>query len=265
MFVNINVVKGQDLYFILNHPINYVRLVGVVVAFDVRETRYIMTLDDSSGATIEVTCKRQAPKPTTNVYGSNATTAREALPPLLAADLDDGGGYGIAPSNNNIKMARIDIGSVVKVKGVVGEYRGEKQLMLERIFLIRTTTEEAAAWAEYSAFHRKVLSKPWVVGKEEQRRAREMADGSYRKEELRRRMRKKRKVEEQQGKDFVKDHKKRLRPEPNTSTPQPDKVVAVRAGREARGEKAGDVRHKKVNHVERRGAAASKEFDALGL
>lgn len=100
-----------------------------------------MTLDDSSGATIEVTCKRQAPKPTTNVYSSNAATARKALPPL-GADLDDGGGYGIAPSNNKITMGGIDVGSVVKVKGVVGEYRGEKQLMLERICTLHFLWQE---------------------------------------------------------------------------------------------------------------------------
>lgn len=120
------------MYFVLNHPINYVRLVGVIVAFNVHETRYILTLDDSSGATIEVTCKRQALRPTTNVHGSNAATTREPLP-SSGADLDNGGGYGIAPSNNKINMGGIDVGSVVKVKGVVGEYRGEKQLMLERI------------------------------------------------------------------------------------------------------------------------------------
>ncbi|KAL9043920.1 MAG: hypothetical protein Q9214_002909 [Letrouitia sp. 1 TL-2023] len=255
---------GQDLYFVLNHPINYVRLVGVVVAFNVQETRYIITLDDSSGATIEVTCKRQAPKPTTNLYSFNAATAREALPPF-GTNLDDGGGYGIAPSNNRIELGGIDIGSVVKVKGVVGEYRGEKQLMLERIFLIRTTTEEAAAWAEYSALHKKVLSKPWVVSKEEERRAKEMVCGSYHKKELRRRMQKKRKAKEEQGRAQVRDHKKRLRPEPTPSISKLDGAIAVRARRETREKRVGDVRHKKINLVERCRPAESKEFDALGL
>ncbi|KAK4691823.1 hypothetical protein P7C71_g5261, partial [Lecanoromycetidae sp. Uapishka_2] len=47
--------EGQKLYFHLNHPIKWVRLVGVIVAFEILPTLWIMILDDSSGATIELT------------------------------------------------------------------------------------------------------------------------------------------------------------------------------------------------------------------
>ncbi len=44
------------LLFYLNHPIQFVQVVGVVVAFDEYfEKFWLFTIDDSSGATIDVT------------------------------------------------------------------------------------------------------------------------------------------------------------------------------------------------------------------
>lgn len=35
--------EGQDLWFYLNHPIRWIRIVGLVVAYDELENRYILT------------------------------------------------------------------------------------------------------------------------------------------------------------------------------------------------------------------------------
>jgi len=43
---------------------------------------------------------------------------------------------------------RLDIGTVIKVKAVIGEFRHVKQLELKRIYVIRTTGEEMKEWAE---------------------------------------------------------------------------------------------------------------------
>lgn len=43
---------------------------------------------------------------------------------------------------------RLDIGSVVKAKGTISEFRGIKQIDLKRIWVVTTTNEEAQAWAE---------------------------------------------------------------------------------------------------------------------
>lgn len=55
----------------------------------------------------------------------------------------------------------MDIGTVVKAKGTISEFRGVKQLDLKRIWRVTTTNAEAQAWIETVAFKQKVLSTPW--------------------------------------------------------------------------------------------------------
>lgn len=43
--------------------------------------------------------------------------------------------------------------------------------------ILRTTNEEAAAWAKYATYKRDVLSKPWVLTDKEQRQAERRAQG----------------------------------------------------------------------------------------
>ena len=43
--------------------------------------------------------------------------------------------------------------------------------------LVRTTSEEATAWAENAAFYKNVMCKPWVVTERDQRRAKKKAAG----------------------------------------------------------------------------------------
>jgi hypothetical protein len=56
---------------------------------------------------------------------------------------------------------RLDIGTVVKAKGTLSEFRSIKQVELKRVWVVATTNEEAQAWAETAAFKQEVLSKPW--------------------------------------------------------------------------------------------------------
>lgn len=58
---------------------------------------------------------------------------------------------------------KLDIGTVVKAKGTITEFREIKQLDLKRIWVVSTTVEEAQAWAETAAFKQNVLSKPWHI------------------------------------------------------------------------------------------------------
>lgn len=64
----------------------------------------------------------------------------------------------------------LDIGSVVKAKGTISEFRGIKQLDLKRIWVVSTTNEEAQAWAETAAYKQKVLSIPWHISSREHKR-----------------------------------------------------------------------------------------------
>ncbi|KAI9678859.1 MAG: hypothetical protein M1817_005919 [Caeruleum heppii] len=139
--------EGQNIYFHLNHPIRYVRLVGVLITFEAWERRWQMILDDSSGSTIEVVCPKPPPPPPPAV----ASHRRTRQPPSpTPPDLSD-----------------IDLGSVVKVKGEIGQFRGVRQILLKRINIIRETNEEAQCWRQLSAFRADVLSTPWSLSPEE--------------------------------------------------------------------------------------------------
>ena len=96
------------------------RLVGIIVAFDEYPNRWIFQLDDSSGSTIEVTCPRTVlPNAVTTVAEREETRAQARRSKTVLG--------------NDIDMTGIDLGIVVKVKGGLNEFRGEKQITLERI------------------------------------------------------------------------------------------------------------------------------------
>ncbi len=121
---------GQNLFFHLNHPIKWIRLVGVIVALDLYPTRWIALLDDSSGATIEITCARRAPAP--------APTTRNVNAPSRADDATvrsefEAPGKGVTAMGRDVDLSGVDVGTVVKVKGGVGSFREVRQMQLERI------------------------------------------------------------------------------------------------------------------------------------
>ena len=64
----------------------------------------------------------------------------------------------------------LDIGTVIKAKCTITEFRGDKQLDLKRVSIVRTTDEEAQAWADTAAFRQNILAKPWVLSPEELKR-----------------------------------------------------------------------------------------------
>ncbi|KAL9117419.1 MAG: hypothetical protein Q9187_006044 [Circinaria calcarea] len=188
-------IVGQNIYFYLNHPIKWIRLVGVIVAYEESRFRWIIIIDDSSGATIEVTCPRN---PTPVDTGPHAITGDA----IGENGSSRGSSTGTTITGNTIDMSGIDLGNVVKVKGGIGEFRGERQITLERIkglsttakFLhlpgvMRDTTDEAKAWAELSQFRKSILSKPWNISFAEETKLKEEADGTAHKAEKQRRKR----------------------------------------------------------------------------
>ncbi|KAA6414881.1 MAG: hypothetical protein FRX48_01631 [Lasallia pustulata] len=170
--------EGQKIYFHLNHPIRWIRLVGVIVAFDAYPTRWILTIDDSSGETLELMCPRAAGNPTnTATVAVDENNGAKVPPDNLRADRDNHT-VGTTATGLSLNLADVDIGSIVKVKGGITEFRGVKQMALEKLSILRTTNDEAAAWSERSHFHATILSHPWLVSREEQNRLLEEAKGS---------------------------------------------------------------------------------------
>ncbi|MCJ1225882.1 hypothetical protein MMC12_002531 [Toensbergia leucococca] len=217
--------EGQKTYFHLNHPIKWASLTGLIVAVDAYPTRWIIVLDDSSGATIEVTCAREKP---------DAVPATKDGKELASEKM-----MGVTATGRTIDMSGIEVGAVVKVKGGIGQWREEKQVELERISafppplpfhttpiptkkstpeqfpqtlnfckdLIPTTYEETLCWAATTAFHTTVLSKPWILTPEQQKRQLHLqqqqrqtatADKKARRELMKRKKAKKAKEEQQQ-------------------------------------------------------------------
>ncbi|KAG9766426.1 hypothetical protein KCU95_g18066, partial [Aureobasidium melanogenum] len=145
---------GQNVYFCLNHPIRFVYLVAPVVAIqEIPHTRYlILTLDDSSGACIDVKIERKDPAKIDPDSTSNTTVANIDINTPF-----DG------PTEIKVDGQVVDIATVLKVKCTIGSFRGVKQLELKRCNVIRDTTEEVAAWEAMALFKRDVLAKPWML------------------------------------------------------------------------------------------------------
>lgn len=136
------------------------RIVGAVVAIDDINLKYtVLTLDDGSGATIEIRIVRLTPDVCNPVDSSSNTTIDNV------DVINRCGVFEVAVNDEYLA-----IGTVVKVKGTISEFRGVKQLDLKRIWIVRTTNEEAQAWAEAAATRQGVLSKPWYISSTEHKK-----------------------------------------------------------------------------------------------
>ena len=147
------------------------RVVGVIVAIDDVNVKYtVLTLDDGSGATIEMKIIRRVPgdqgseNAPSNTYMDNVNVISE---------------FGVFEVM--IGQQRIDIGTVIKAKGTISEFRAIKQLEMKRIWTVTTTDEEAQAWAEAATFKQQVLSVPWRLTSAEHRKIKEKIKSDKRK------------------------------------------------------------------------------------
>ncbi|GAB1315832.1 CST complex subunit Stn1 N-terminal domain-containing protein [Madurella fahalii] len=154
--------RGQDIYLHLNHPIKWVRIAGVVVAVNDRESKRIYTIDDGSGATIDCVVNvgpRVAPG-TATTAGQAASKPNEAHP-LPVVD------------------APIDVGHTIDIKGSVSTWLERRQIRAEKISHLRSTEQEMLFWEKVTLLKREVLSKPWVLDRREMRRCRREEEGKY--------------------------------------------------------------------------------------
>ena len=153
-------LEGQHIYFYLNHPIRYVRLVGVVVAIDDINLKYtVLTIDDGSGTNVEVKIIRAIPD-VHNPVDSSSNTAIENVNIISR--------FGIFEVM--VDRQPLNIGTIIKAKCTISEFRDLKQLEMKRVWIVSDTNEEAQAWTETAAFKRKVLSVPWHISSAEHKR-----------------------------------------------------------------------------------------------
>lgn len=173
---------GQDLYFHGNHPIKWVRVVGIVVAVDEYGPRRIYTVDDSSGATIE--CAVDLPRPDTTKSGS--TLAQQQQPACKDAQAATEATSLTGTRQPNID-GDVDVGHILDVRGSIRVFRHAKQVRVDTIIHMRSTEQEVRFWNKLTRFREDVLDLPWVLDRKEVRRCRREAEGPDEAEDRRRR------------------------------------------------------------------------------
>jgi hypothetical protein len=173
-------VTGHGVLFYLNHPIQFVSVVAPVIAIDEIRGRYVLlTIDDGSGATMVVKIRQVEQSVDSH---SNTTVLNVNVFSTL-------GRYWL-----EIDKELIDVGSVIKAKCTIESFRGERQLLLQRASVVKTTKEEAEAWLDIARWKLDTLSKPWKLSdqeletleREERARAARTAEEARSKAELRR-------------------------------------------------------------------------------
>ncbi|RYP52321.1 hypothetical protein DL768_002533 [Monosporascus sp. mg162] len=148
--------EGQDVFFSLNHPIKWVRVVGVVVAVDEFHGRRVYTVDDSTGQCIE--CSVEVPTPP-------KPGARDEEPARNPAATD------ATQGTVSDVPADIDVGMVVDVKGRVKLFRDIKQIEILKMQRVGSTEREVQFWNKIEGFRRDVLCRPWVLDRRDVRQA----------------------------------------------------------------------------------------------
>lgn len=89
-----------------------------------------MTLDDSSGLTVEIFCRKE---PGITSFVDTTVDCYGAISLNNDARLVDDEHVYTTNEGYKVDLKGIDVGSVVKIKGGISEFRGEKQVTLERI------------------------------------------------------------------------------------------------------------------------------------
>jgi hypothetical protein len=153
----LNYDQGQNTFFRFNHPIRFISLVAPIVSIEDMFGKYtLLTLDDGSGATIVLKITRLAPTVANSIDCPSNTTVDNLN---IISDL---GQYDVVVDNKIL-----DIGTVIKVKCTIGEFRNVKQLEVQRIRIVTSTEEEVEWWEEVIKWKRDILASPWVLSKEQ--------------------------------------------------------------------------------------------------
>jgi len=175
--------SGRDeaprLFFYLNHPIQFIQLIGVVVVFeDYFEKFWLFTIDDSSGATLEVKCR----KPDKETEDSKDVGDRE---PTEDQELQT-------------ILSTLQIGTVVQAKGTLSTFRSARQLSLLRLSIIRETTHEMALVSARTSFLNSTLSRPWILSSADRKKLQREAQEEKEEENSRAARRRKREAKKQE-------------------------------------------------------------------
>lgn len=167
------------VFFYLNHPIQWVRITGVVVAIDDYHGHRVYTVDDSTGQCIE--CALKTPSHTSdkthhgNNGGSEGTNTDAQIVPSKIATTTRTAETNVVNRVPKIPPPiDIDVGTVVDIKGTVKLFRGQRQISIWKLARVLSTNQEVLFWDKIRDFRRDILSKPWVLKDKEVPRCRKL-------------------------------------------------------------------------------------------
>jgi len=212
------------LLFYLNHPIQFVQVIGVIVACeDYFEKFWLFTIDDSSGATIDATCRKPEKERELAAAGFAEAGGRSA--PRHASNAKPST-HQPAASNSEVKgddeddpseeqalhrtLSKVQIGTVVQAKGTLRTFRSVRQLALLRLSIVPDTTHEMALLADRTAFHATTLTRPWLLSAAEVEKLHAEAQGEKEEGNQRAQRRRKREAKRREREDR---HAKQIRQE----------------------------------------------------
>jgi hypothetical protein len=215
--------KLYRLYHYLNHPVKWVKIIGVVVAIDEFATRRVYTIDDASGACIECSCILPAPTPasikllpgvtSTSKTESSNTAAQPTKIEIKSAEPQ-------SVTNPSIPYGIIDVGTTLKIKGRVGSFRDIIQIEAVNATVVKDMDVEIKFWDEALNFRKDVIGQRWVLSEEVVEEIRRMEE-KRRRRDFKREKEKKKEARKEGKKD--KDGGKAIRNEHPGATTQQDK------------------------------------------
>ncbi|KAL4910045.1 hypothetical protein BDW74DRAFT_144313 [Aspergillus multicolor] len=167
----------QGLFFYQNHPIRFVSLVGIIVARTDVPRRTILTLDDSTGATVDVVVLKS--DPTTSVPA--AATAESKTKDDADADAPPKEMHLTSTAQTTIDITPLQPGKLFQIKGTLSVFRSTNQVQLERFFPVPDTKAEMRFVEARMRFLVEVLSVPWALDEEDIEGLRVQADEEERK------------------------------------------------------------------------------------
>ncbi|PLB55693.1 hypothetical protein P170DRAFT_433203 [Aspergillus steynii IBT 23096] len=192
----------QSVFFYQNHPIRFVSVAGIIIARTEYQRLTILTLDDSSGATVDIVVhKAETPAPDSSVSapGQPPPSAR----PNGSSIQSQWATTHVAATDrvSAVNIASLVPGSVAQIKGTLSTYRSRVQLQLERMFLVRDTSAEMRFLDQCCRFLVEVLAVPWRLTGEEIAQLRAEADdeeGKIEEEQARMKKRQRKRLEREE-------------------------------------------------------------------
>ncbi|KAL2802303.1 hypothetical protein BJX63DRAFT_438005 [Aspergillus granulosus] len=202
----------QGLFFYQNYPIRFVNLIGIIVARTDVPRRTILTLDDSSGATVDVVVLKAdevvipASTSTARVTRQHTNANPNTTKNTGVSDRDDDinlrkESHVTSTTHTPIDITRLRPGTLFQIKGTLSIFRSTMQVNLERFFSVPDTAAEMRFVEARCRFYVEVLSTPWFVDEAESVTLRVEADDEgerIEEEQARARRRARRRVEREE-------------------------------------------------------------------